>query len=1048
MGCHDEPTEGEGVTANPSESSDFFERLVKSATDAVVTTDADGTVVYANPAAEELLGYAPETLRGQRFLDLVPERFEERYETWRSRCGDGDAGSSSDDATGNDAFDAALVTATGDERHVSVSGFEHGVEGRTLFTGVFREAPEMGNRDERLRDEQALVGEIFDTSPIAFAVRDAGGELLRANDRATELVGVGDDGELPFDAESCDDWTVYDADGDPLAEEEFPVARTLRTGEAVFGEEIAVDRRDGSRVWLSVDVAPVSEDGEIRRVVSTAEEITELKRTQVELERRRDELETELGEVFDRVTDAFFALDDDWTFTYVNDTAEELLWRTEAELVGKSVWDAFSDAVGTTFQDEYERAMETQEAVSFVEYFSPLSAWFEVRAYPSETGLSVYFRDVSERERRERELERYETIVETTDDGIYILNDDMEFSMVNTALTGMVGRDREDLLGRSGWEFIANDEEVREVVAEQVAEMVAGDRTSATVEVVVEAGDGTTFPAEILFVSRETDAGLEHIGVVRDITEQKRRETELESRIQQQRVVSEFSQRALEDRPFDDLMDEAVELVAETLGHEYSKVLELRPGQSDLLLRAGNGWDDDVVGSATVDTELGSQAGYTLLSKEAVVVEDFETEDRFSCPDLLASHGVTSGISTVIGSFDEPWGILETHTSERRSYEDHDVQFVQSMAHVLTTGLRRRERETQLERYETIVETVEDGVYALDADERFVMVNDAFLEMTGYDRDELLGRHASVVHSDEVNERAAEMSKQVEDELGSVTLELELRAKNGETIPIESRFGPYRSDDGEFARTGVTRDITERKERERELEAQNERLDAFASMLAHELRNPLEIAQIYLDMGIGSTPTDPDTARSFREVEQALDRIEEMIDTLLVVTRRGGDVDTTETVDLGDAAEQWWESLDDREGTLRIDTDRRIWADPSRLGQLLENLFRNAVEHGSTSSRTTCDDAVEHGSTDDGETVTVRVGNLPNGFFVADDGPGIPADEREQVFEPGYSTSNVGIGFGLAVVGQLVEAHDWECEITESEKGGARFEFRNVELAD
>ncbi|MFC7176304.1 GAF domain-containing protein [Halosegnis marinus] len=114
-------------------------------------------------------------------------------------------------------------------------------------------------------------------------------------------------------------------------------------------------------------------------------------------------------EVFDRITDAVFALDDEWRFTFLNEHAEGLLESDEAALLGENVWDVFPAAAESTFRDEYERARETGESVSFEAYYDPLSTWFSVRAYPSETGLSVYFRDVSGRKRRDRALrEAYE----------------------------------------------------------------------------------------------------------------------------------------------------------------------------------------------------------------------------------------------------------------------------------------------------------------------------------------------------------------------------------------------------------------------------------------------------------------------------------------------------------------------------------------------------------------------------------------------------------------------------------------------------------------
>ncbi len=109
---------------------------------------------------------------------------------------------------------------------------------------------------------------------------------------------------------------------------------------------------------------------------------------------------------------------------------------------------------------------------------------------------------------------------------------------------------------------------------------------------------------------------------------------------------------------------------------------------------------------------------------------------------------------------------------------------------------------------------------------------------------------------------------------------------------------------------------------------------------------------------------------------------------------------------------------------------------------MFENLFRNSVEHGSTSSRTESDDSVEHGRCADGAApVTVSVGTTDDGFYVADDGVGIPPEERDDVFERGYTTSDTGTGFGLAIVVEVAQAHGWSVSVTESEDGGARFEF-------
>jgi signal transduction histidine kinase len=251
--------------------------------------------------------------------------------------------------------------------------------------------------------------------------------------------------------------------------------------------------------------------------------------------------------------------------------------------------------------------------------------------------------------------------------------------------------------------------------------------------------------------------------------------------------------------------------------------------------------------------------------------------------------------------------------------------------------------------------------------------------------------------------------------------------------------------------------------RERQLANQNERLERFASMVSHDLRNPLNVAKGHVDIARNTTENaELDTAKT------ALDRMNALIDDLLALARQGRPTDGTEPVNLSAVADQCWRVVDTVDASLDIaDTDYTLDADADRLQQLLENLYRNSVEHGSTDSRPKADDSVEHGSTDNrraeragdsvehgstngrsaadyaGHGVTVRVGTLDDGdgFYVEDDGSGIPAADHERIFESGYSTAGDGTGFGLAIVREVADAHDWTITVSESEAGGARFEI-------
>lgn len=202
----------------------------------------------------------------------------------------------------------------------------------------------------------------------------------------------------------------------------------------------------------------------------------------------------------------------------------------------------------------------------------------------------------------------------------------------------------------------------------------AGERWDE--EITNQQKDGELYTAHQIIspVTGDSDTIDQFVAIQTDITERKAYERRLEAQIRQQEVVTELGQQALESTGIDTLMEKATTLVAETLDSEYCKVLDLSAEDDELLLRQGVGWDDGLVGEATVSAvEADSQAAYTLSAEQPVVVENLKTESRFSGPDLLTSHDVRSGISVVIGPHDDPWGILGAHDSAEREFSKQDV---------------------------------------------------------------------------------------------------------------------------------------------------------------------------------------------------------------------------------------------------------------------------------------------------------------------------------------------------------------------------------------
>lgn len=267
----------------------------------------------------------------------------------------------------------------------------------------------------------------------------------------------------------------------------------------------------------------------------------------------------------------------------------------------------------------------------------------------------------------------------------------------------------------------------------------------------------------------------------------------------------------------------------------------------------------------------------------------------------------------------------------------------------------------------------------------------------------------------------------LEEDRQRVANAIETAVAAAESFDVEARFERHDGElrwfriqgkpvlqDGEVVRLrGAVQDITDHKQREKQLEQ-------FASIVSHDLRNPLNVAEGRLELAREECDSE-----HLPSVAQAHERMRDLIADLLELARGDERVSAMELVDLGELAGQCWNAVETGDATLVNEAETHFHADQSQLRQLLENLIRNAVEHG-------------------GDDVTITIGDQPDGFYVADDGQGIPPEDREQVFEPGYSTSTEGTGFGLSIIRQITEAHGWTVSLDTSTDGGIRFDVTGV----
>ncbi|MDZ5810847.1 PAS domain-containing protein [Halorubrum sp. AD140] len=545
--------------------------------------------------------------------------------------------------------------------------------------------------EEEVIHERDLTDQILAVSPIGIQVLNRDGEITRMNDRALEILEIPDDhAESYAPAERA----TYDADGERVSPEDHPFSRVLATGEAVFDWQARVALPENGHRWLTINAAPVLDaEGEIERVVTTGKDITQLKEQTRRLERQREELTQELDEMFERISDGFYALDHEFRISYVNDHAERLLGLEGSSVIGRGLEEVLSPTA--QFDAALQRALEEQTPVRIEEYYEPLDTWFENTVYPSESGISVHFRTITERKERERALQRkerrFQTLIENFPNGaVALVDENVRYTTFGGTPEGETDLTRGDLEGGL----------LREVLPTELADVVIPGYEKAlegTPSRFVDTVDDRVYQFQFLPVRDEGGDVFLAMAMSQDITERKQREQELQNRIRQQQVVTGLGTRALEDWDLDALLAETTRLVAETLDTDYCKVLDLDADAEEFLLRQGVGWDEDVVGDTTVSAvEDGSQAAYTLTTEEPVLVDDLTTESRFSGPALLRDHDIRSGISSIIGTADDPWGILGTHDSDRREFSEHDGTFVQAVANILAAAIDRHRHEQDL----------------------------------------------------------------------------------------------------------------------------------------------------------------------------------------------------------------------------------------------------------------------------------------------------------------------------------------------------------------
>ena len=482
-----------------------------------------------------------------------------------------------------------------------------------------------------------------------------------------------------------------------LAEDE----RTDATGEP-FTMEYRQIARDGRVVWVRDHaVLARDEEGLPRFWQGVQLDVTESKRAEEQLRQSEERFRAQYRS-FPVPTFSWRRVEDDFELVDYNDAADVITRGRAGEFLGTRASESYAgrpELLGMLWRCFDERVVVRDE-IPWQMVTTSERKHFAVTFVRIPPDLVIHYaEDITERKGAEETLREslglVRSISEGTSDSIFRKDIDGRYLMVNSTASEILGRPVEEILGKTDEEL--HPPEVAASIAEVDRRVMEAGESVTVEEVLPVAGTMRTYlSTRTPYRDRRGNvAGL--VGVSTDITDRKRAEENLAAITRQQAAVAELGLHALSGDDLRGLMEEAADCVTRTLGVEYCKIAELLPGGEELLLRAGVGWREGLVGNATERTGLDSQSGYTLVRSEPVILEDLEAETRFDPPALLREHGVVSGVTVLIPGRDGPFGVLGAHTSSRREFTGDDANFLQAVANVLAAAIERKAAQEELE---------------------------------------------------------------------------------------------------------------------------------------------------------------------------------------------------------------------------------------------------------------------------------------------------------------------------------------------------------------
>ena len=902
-----------------------------------------------------------------------------------------------------------LQPQDGNERIVDVTFTPATTDGDSeILRGAVHDITEQKERQQELKTERRFITQALDALDDLFYVIDADGTLQRWNEKGLEVTGYSES-----DLEEMPATELFPED------ERETVARAVETTLTDGEETVEADllTAAGQRVPYEFRAARLTdENGKTTGLVGVGRDLTE-----------RRQRNRRFRALVEESNDIISIVDADGRFQYQSPSLERILGHDPEETVGDTAWEYVHPEDRETVIEEFETWITDPDHPGDVIEYRARDVdgswhWMEAEANnqfdnPAVEGYVVTSRDITDRRERQRDLEQTRELLsnmeQLADAGAWEYDTESEQLMITDGTRQLYGLNPDaDLTLEAALDAVHPDD--RDRLADRLKSCVeTGEPYDIDVRLTTPDGAQRWLTAQGERVSG-SEAGSVVRGYIRDITDEKTREQRLTE-------LNQATQALLTAETRQDIVDIGVEAASDVLDLKANAIHLAEADGTRLVPAAQTAEVASLIGDTQPLPVADSIAGRVYRDGEPDVIVDVQRD-----PDVHDSETNLGG-HLYLPLADH--GVLIAGSEEPAAFDQQDLALGELLAGTLVAALNRVEREqTARQRQQELSLLFEEsplGAIQWDDEFRFERLNKRAEEILGYDETELRGEQwETIVATEDLDKVETVVENLLNADGGTHALNRNVR-KDGEIITGEWHNRVVTDADGDVLSIfSQFRNVTDREQRKRELERQNDRLEEFTSIVSHDLRNPLQVAEGRLELirrECNSAHID--------DVARALDRMDALIEDLLTLAREGKQVAETESVGLADVAKKSWQTVNTEQATLETSASRAVGADQSRLRQLFENLYRNAIEHGSTD-------------------VTVSVGATEDGFYVADTGPGIPESDREAVFEAGYSTGEDGTGFGLRIVEQITDAHGWEITVTESEQGGTRFDITGVEFAD